>query len=258
MRNKVLAVVVVAASIMLTGPSFAAHPLITDDTGTQGTGKFQIEATGAWDADQENPEGEGVREINSFATVAFTGGVSEAVDLVLAVPYVWSETKEGGKTRRDDGLLDTVIEVKWRFYAKQHISLAIKPGMLLPTGNEDEGLGTGHYGYTTFFLATIETAPWAFDANLGYLHLENRAHERVNIWFGSLASRYAMAEQWTIVGEIGAARNTDPADSSHTVFAQAGLVYSPNDDLDLSTGFISGLSESEVDQSIRVGVTIRF
>lgn len=36
----------VVLSLMAAGAVFAAHPLITDDTGTQGRGKFQIEVNG--------------------------------------------------------------------------------------------------------------------------------------------------------------------------------------------------------------------
>ena len=32
--------------IFMTGTAFGAHPLITDDAGTNGKGKFQMELTG--------------------------------------------------------------------------------------------------------------------------------------------------------------------------------------------------------------------
>lgn len=38
------AIILVAALLPL--PLFAAHPLITEDTGTQGKGNFQLELTG--------------------------------------------------------------------------------------------------------------------------------------------------------------------------------------------------------------------
>jgi hypothetical protein len=253
----VLAVGVIV-SIMIGREAFAAHPLITDDTGTQGRGNFQMETTGTWFTDQENKKGGAVREVSSFATIVFTAGIAEAVDLMVCVPYIWTETREAKTVTRENGISDTVMEAKWRFYAKQNLSLALKPGIALPTGDEDKGLGTGHFGYTTFLIATAETEPWAFDANLGYLYLENRADERVSLWLGSIAIRLSASERWTILGEVGAARNTDPAESNHPAFAQIGLIYSPNDHLDLSAGILAGLSDSEVDQSIRAGATIRF
>jgi hypothetical protein len=248
----------VIVSVTTGREAFAAHPLLTDDTGTQGRGNFQLEATGTWLADQEETGGEGIREIGSLAALVFAAGVSETFDLVVGMPYVWTETKKAEQITKDDGISDTVIEAKWRFYDREKFSIAIKPGILLPTGNEEQGRGTGHVGTMVFLISTIEVEPWAFDANFGYLYLENRCEERINLWFGSLASRFAVTSRWTIAGEIGTIRNADPADSSHPAFAQFGLVYSLTDYLDLSTGFVAGLSDSEIDQSIRVGATIRF
>jgi hypothetical protein len=237
---------------------WAAHPLITDDTGTQGTGKYQLEAAGTWLTDKKNEGGEGVRDINSFGTVVITAGVAESLDVMVTVPYVWTETKESGTSTKSNGFSDTLMEAKWRFYEKQKLCLAIKPGILIPTGDTDKGLGNDHVGYSAFLISTIDTEPWAFDANLGYLYLPNSAKDRTTIWLGSLASRFAMAEQWKIVGEIGASRNTDSADSSYPVFAQIGLIYYPKDYLDLSAGYLVGLNNAAVDQSVRAGVTVRF
>ena len=136
--------------------------------------------------------------------------------------------------------------------------MALKPGVVIPTGNDEKGLGTGHYGYTAFLLSTYEAEPCAFDVNLGYLHLENRADERVDRWFASMAARYKVAEHWKLVGEAGAARNPDAASSSHPAFAQAGVIFSPEENLDLSAGYVFGLNDADIDQTVRVGVTFRF
>lgn len=252
--------IVAVVFAVLTGAeaALAAHPVLTDDTGTQGKGKLQLEATGTWITDQEHVGGAGVRAIGSLAALVFSAGLSETLDLVVGVPYVWTETKEAGQSTKDQGIADTVIEAKLRFYEKGLFSMAIKPGILLPTGEAEQGRGIGHVNYTAFLISTVHAEPWTFDANLGFLYLQNRLDERSNIWFASLATRFAVAEQWTLAGEIGATRNADPADSSHPAFAQAGLIYSPSDDLDLSLGFLAGLSEAEVDQSVRAGVTVRF
>lgn len=249
---------VLLAIMLAPAATWAAHPLITDDTGTQGTGKYQIEASGNWQTDKENEGGERVREIDSFVAVVFTAGVAETLDVMVTVPYVWTETEESGTITRNNGLFDTVIEAKWRFYDKQKLSLAFKPGILIPTGDADKGLGTDHVGYSAFLISTVDAEPWFFDANLGYLYLPNSSDDRTSRWFGSLASRFAVAERWKIVGEIGATRNAASTDSSYPVFAQIGLIYSPQDSLDLSAGFLFGLNDAEVDEAIRLGLTVRF
>lgn len=249
---------ILMAVLMGHTAAWAAHPLTTDDTGTQGAGKFQLEATGTWESDQEDEAGEGTRESSSFAVLVFTAGVAETVDLIAEVPYVWTETKEAGQTTRNHGFFDTVVAAKWRFYDKQKLSLAVKPGLLLPTGNDNEGLSTGKVGYLGTLIATVELEPWAFDLNLAYFNLENKVDERNNIWFGSLAARFEVTEAWTLVGEAGATRNADKTDSSHPAFAQIGLIYSPEEYLDVSAGLLMGLNDAEVDEAIRLGLTVRF
>jgi hypothetical protein len=244
--------------LLMPVSAWAAHPLITDDAGTQGTGKYQLEASGTWLTDKKNESGEGGREINSLATVAFTAGIAETLDVMVTVPYAWTETKGSGTSTSNNGFSDTVIEAKWRFYDKQKFSLALKPGILLPTGDADKGLGTGHVDYSVVLIATVDAEPWSFDANLGYLFLPNSSGDRTNIWLGSLAGRFAVSERWKLVGELGATRNTDPTDSSDPVFAQIGLIYSPLENLDLSAGLLRGLKDTEVDETIRLGMTVRF
>ena len=242
----------------LTGTCHAAHPLITDDTGTQGKGKFQLETSVTWMSDKANVNSGGEREIESLATAVFAAGVAEALDVMVTVPYLWTELKEAGTSTKVRGFSDLVAEVKWRFYEQEKLSLAIKPGMLLPTGDDEKGLGTGHYGFTAFFITTYEAEPWGFDVNFGYLHLENRVQEHVTRWFASAAARCKVSEHWKIVGETGAASNPDATDSSHPAFVQLGLIFSPKDNLDLSAGYVFGLSDAEIDSAIRAGVSIRF
>lgn len=60
MRKTFLPKVLLLAGIAVlasTLPSDAAHPLITDDTGTQGAGKVQIEANGEYGSDRETALG---------------------------------------------------------------------------------------------------------------------------------------------------------------------------------------------------------
>ncbi len=40
--------------LALCSVSFASHPLITDDTGTQGKGKFQLEVNGGYGQGEED------------------------------------------------------------------------------------------------------------------------------------------------------------------------------------------------------------
>ena len=94
---------------------------------------------------------------------------------ILGVPYEWIRAKEEGDTFTENGISDISLEVKWRFYEKDGLSFALKPGISMPTGDEEKGLGAGRVGYRIFFITTKEIAPWAFHLNLGYIRNENKA-----------------------------------------------------------------------------------
>ena len=67
-------------------------------------------------------------------------GLADNTDLVLTLPYQWSKVKEDGVTVYDErGISDTTFEVKWRFFEKDGLMLALKPGVIFPTGNESKG-----------------------------------------------------------------------------------------------------------------------
>ena len=96
-------------------------------------------------------------------------GINDNLDVVFGLPYQWSKVKEDGKiTSDEDGISDISIEAKWRLYEKDGISLALKPGITFPTGDNEKGLGTGKITYSIFFITTKEIEPWAFHLNIGY------------------------------------------------------------------------------------------
>jgi hypothetical protein len=239
--------------------AFAAHPLITDDSGTQGKGKFQLEVNGQYDSDKETVNGVSIKSTGGQAGATVSYGVTENTDLVLNLPYAWGKVKEDGITVYDaNGFSDASFEVKWRFFEKDGLSAAFKPGISLPTGDEDKGLGSGKAGYHLFFIGSKEAAPWAFHANLGYIRNENRADEEQNLWHVSLAMTYDVVKNWKVVGNIGSERNPDKAADNDPAFVLGGVIYSVSENFDIDFGIKGGLTSSETDLSLLAGTAYRF
>jgi len=145
-KSRLLLLLLLLLAIVLKAPatSFAARPLVTDDTGTVGKGKTQIELGTEWFSWKDTVEDVRVKETGTEASGVFTYGLSESVDLVAGFPYVWSRAKENGETVfSDDGLNDISLEAKWRFFEKNGFGLALKPGITFPTGDYEKGFGTG-------------------------------------------------------------------------------------------------------------------
>ena len=238
---------------------FAAHPLITDDSGTQGKGKFQIEVNGQYDSDKETVAGVSVKSTGGQAGATLSYGLIENADLVLSLPYQWGKVKEDGVTVYDEkGISDTTFEVKWRFFEKDGLSLALKPGVSFPTGDDGKGLGIGKTGYHLFLVGSKEAAPWAFHLNIGYIGNENKVDEERNIWHASLATTYEAVKNLKLVGNIGVEKNPDKAAAGDPAFIIAGAIYSLAENLDIDFGVKAGLNKAETDYSMLAGLACRF
>jgi hypothetical protein len=245
--------------LVYQGAAFAAHPLITDDTGTQGKGQFQIELNGEFTYDKEIGLGGTTREAGGEVATIVSYGIIGTVDIVLGVPYQWTKVKEEGVTISDeDGISDISLEGKWRFHDKDGLSFAVKPGITFPTGNEERGLGAGRATYSIFFITTKEIEPLAFHLNLGYTRNENKVDERKDIWHASLASEVEIVKDFKAVGNIGVERNPDKSSSTAPAFVLGGLIYSISENLDIDLGLKVGLNKPETDYSILAGVALRF
>ncbi len=254
--------ILMSAFLMLiaAAPSFAAHPLITDDAGTQGKGKTQLEFIGEYGHDSEDGT---TTNILVFPTIpVLTRGITDTVDLALGVSFQHRETKQDGVTTTERGISDVSIQLKWRFYEKDGWSFAVKPGVTLPSGDEDKGLGNGKASYSAFSIVTKDMAPWAFHFNVGYIRNEYKLQadedaNRKDIWHVSLASQVEVVKDLKAVANIGLERNPDKTSNTNPAFILGGFIYSVTDNLDLDFGIKSGLNKPETDKSYLAGITWR-
>ncbi len=258
-RKALGALALLLTIVAFASSSYADHPLITDDTYTQGAGRFQLEINGQYGHDRERKEDVTLRNSTYESRSILSYGVADAVDLILGVPY------QSFRTREDDvlisaesGLSDTSLEAKWRFYQNEGLSLAFKPGITLPTGDEERGLGSGRVTFTGYFIATKETGPFEFHFNAAYIRNENKVGERETLWHISLACEVEIFENFRLVGNVGANRNPDPSSSDELVFILGGAIYSLRPDLDLDVGIRADVTDPARGYALLAGVTFRF
>lgn len=244
---------------LICAPAWAAHPLITDDTGTQGKGKFQLEVNGQYDSDKETVNSASVKSTGGQAAAALSYGIIDNADLVLGVPYVWGKVTEDGANVYDEkGLSDVAFEVKWRFFEKEGMSLALKPGVSFATGDDEKGLGTGKTGGHLFLIGSRDAAPWAFHANLGYIRNESKADEEKNLWHASFAATYEAVKNLKAVANLGVEKNADQAADNDPAHLVVGVIYSIAENFDIDAGVKFGLTSSETDLSVMAGAAFRF
>jgi len=250
-----------AVLFALAGMTYAAHPLITDDTGTQGRGKYQFEFIGACGHDKENGVTTDTLVMPTVPVLSY--GMADTVDLVFGISYLRIETKQNGATTAEGGISDASVQLKWRFYEKDGLSFAVKPGVTLPTGDENKGLGNGKASYSMFFITTKELQPWAFHLNIGFIHdeFDLQADEdayRKDIWHASLASELKIVKDLKAVANTGIERNSDKTSNTDPAFLLGGLIYSITENIDVDFGVKGGLTKPEIDISYLAGITWRF
>lgn len=266
MLKKISLVTATAASLLSATPVIAAHPLITDDTGTQGKGKFQIEINSEFAWNRTDEAGVNVKEDTGETALALSCGLSENIDLVIGIPFAWYSVRENGLTVADDsGIGDMSLEIKLRVYENEEngFSFAVKPGISIPTGDERQGFGSGEFSPGITLIATHEGDFGALHANVGYSRNNYRnedddAASRDDVWHASIAAELNMTERLRTVANIGVQTGENVTGNTHPVFLIGGIIYSVSENLDLDLGLKCGLNDAETDSALLAGLAAGF
>ena len=228
----------------------ALHPLITEDTGTQGAGITQVELTASHERDRDGAST--TRRFDPSVTLSY--GVADAVDVFASVPYLRLRSESPGTTVSSSGWSDPTLGLKWRFYEQDNLSVAIKPAVLLAHGDATRGLGKGRTGYSLPLVVTRQWDGFAFHTHLEVSRNRNTVGEREYLWHGSLAIEHQLNERLKWVLDLGADRNPDPARKLHPAYLLGGAVYSFGR-MELSAGIKAKLNAAAPDQAFLVGLT---
>lgn len=252
MRRRPFARVVAALvfSLGLSGIAHGTHPLNTDDPDVQGAGGHQVEINTDW-----LRQGDAGRRI---ASVTYTYGVTDLLDAYLAVPV---------SLNTPSGMSDAAIGLKWQLLDVGAVTLALKPELSLPTGDALKSLGNGKTGGTLTGIASYDAAPWRLIGNLGvsinrYQLQSDRDANRSVVWRASASALYTYRKGITLVADVGLERDIDKGSDKLPAYAIAGIIYSPNPQLDLDAGVRLALNcdacPAQVRRQVGVGLTCRF
>ncbi|HYD60253.1 MAG TPA: transporter [Noviherbaspirillum sp.] len=243
MKPRVLAAL---AACLCIQAAHAAHPLVSDDTGTQGAGNRQFEIN------TDRTRDGGVSSQSAAAT--FTHGLRDALDVFMTIPAA---------TTSPSGINDVSIGAKWRFMEGERSSWGLKSELFFPAGDEKRGLGTGRARAGVTLLGAYQVDAWTFLGNIGVTHNRyaipsDREQNRKVVWRLSAAALYAFDEHWKAVVDAGAAHNEQKAVGTHPAFILLGLIYSPSGKMDVDVGVKVGLNSAEVHRQVGAGLTLRF
>jgi hypothetical protein len=239
----------VAPTLMLAGMQYAmaAHPLVTDDTGTQGAGNNQLEINSDH-VTARNGESQNVGD------VTYTRGLMDTVDVFADQPLSVSAPR---------GIGDTSLGLKWRFLEDGNTSMAFKPSVSMANANEEKGFGSGRNNLTALLILSQNFGAWDFHYNLGletnrFKSPDMQSVNRRSLWQASAAATYAVTPTLKAVADIGVKRNADVGEKKNPAYALTGLIYSPTKLVDLDAGIRFGLNEASIRNQVGAGLTFHF
>jgi hypothetical protein len=251
--------------IMLFGMPVTAramHPLITDDTGTQGRGAVLVESNVNYLKDNEFR--------STVVPLALTAGITETMDAGVEIPYLLLRPSAvTGQTERGFG--DVNFKIKHRFYEQERkdgeheqpeSSLAYQIAYSQPSGNEEKGLGAGTARWSARLLGTTEWESTEINADLGY-DSSGKALRRGNFFFDyavfmSVAAKYERPKPWEPVVELSVFRVKGVDGYERFASALAGIIYEPSERYYVDAGVRFGLNERSEDYVLLAGFGCKF
>ena len=251
-----------ATLLLSTTPALAAQPLVTDDTGTMGIMKLQLESGAEFGWDRQSSNGVTTNAPYQSLNIAMTAGMLDSLDLVLTLPFSWQQVEVNGlKTYDNGGLNDLSLALKWRFLELGPASFALKPCFTIPSGDYNRGLGNGRPAYGTTLISTVELKPVTISANAGYTFQKytdtDKYIYRENLWNLSLSGTVEIVKGLQAVAEIGTTTNINSARATWPVFITGGFIYTVLDHLDIDAGVKGGLNGPAPDLAVMAGFTLR-
>jgi hypothetical protein len=229
----------------------AAHPLISDDTATQGSGKFELEIGNAWTRDGSD------RSFELGPQLSY--GVLPQLDAILRPTWLDQRSTIDGNAVHARGAGDTAVGIKWRFFERDKLSLAVRAALTVPTGDADRGLGAGKPTYQGVLIASVDLAPFAIHSNIGYTRNRFDPNERRDLYHASAATLWTLNESWRVlVAELIADTNVDNTRSEWPSVARVGAIYTVRKGFDVDVGYQARLNRAAPSQAWLLGLTARW
>jgi hypothetical protein len=228
--------------------SFAAHPLQTEDTGTQGAGNLEIE--------------NGLQHTRFDATTQtiyqpqLSLGLATTLDAIVQPAWIWQRTAQ----ERLSGMGDTNVDAKWRFWGSDPLSLALRAGVVLATNEHGMGLTHGKTSEHALLALTWDRSPTTVHLNVGTSFVPRAAASPARRVMTSVSA--AVMQQvdehliLTLDSTFGQSPNPHKASWPGTVLA--GAIWTVRPGLDVDVGWQRTIDDTPVARTWLAGLTYRF
>jgi hypothetical protein len=193
--------------LMTTGVAFAAHPLVTDDPGSNGKGGFLVELNTAYLITDE---------VFVFAPV-FTYGILDNLDVVLRLETDFNMFADPG------------LDVKWRFYEGEILSAAVKPSISIPFQQDFDANLYMMFSQKIIQKSEKDTSAASGDFQ-GFTVHENIGYGISGALHLSMAVCIEPVEKFSIVANVGT------EDTFNSLFVIGGIIIGITDNINYDIG----------------------
>ena len=239
---------------LLTSISFAFRPFRTEDAGITPIGFFSVELGNEF---RKNDDGK-----DNVTTFALTYGLLDWIETELDFALLTLRPDTG---KNEFGFGDTVILSKFKILGEKGVlhddlfpEMVIRPSVLIPTGDEDKGTGSGQIELG--ILLVLEETFWkvAARANLGYLasndptfdeNFEDRFFYGFQVDFPLFIERLRLGSELT--GQFASGEGSP-------LFSLTGLVFQITENIVFDAGVELGLKDAGSAVTAIVGITFGF
>lgn len=255
------------ALMSLSAHTVSAGLLLTDNADPVEIRHLELEINGIYQDDSEKSSGVSIRTSSTDADITMTTGVARGLDLAVVLPYTVTGREEvnGSMTSRVDGFSDMTVDLKYQFLDLGGVKLAVKPGIILPTGKYSEGFSDGRAGFRAKLIATKEfhEGKVALHANAGYEQHDYRdaavrETTRGSIYSFSAACEVEVAGGLKIALDSGIYTNLDKNSNTPHAYALTGAKYEFDKAVEVYAGMVVGLTNPEADLIARYGIVFKF
>ena len=235
-------------ALACVSPVLAMHPMISEDPGTQGQGRYELELG------YQSTRGDPSDGRTSSFSPQLSWGALPALDVIVQPAWL-TQHPVGGAAARGWG--DTALDAKWRFYESGEVAVAVRAGLSLPTGSAAKGLGASGTGAHAVIAGSLAAGEGTLLGNLGVVYARFPG-DRSTLPYATAAYVVPLGPAWQTFVEAATQRNGDPARSTWPAVARTGLVWTVAEGVNLDVGAEARLNRAAPSFTALAGVTVRW
>jgi len=243
-RRAAAAVALACVGAVASMPARAAHPSLTEDTGTQGAGHVELEIGSTF---AHGPDGR-LRSLEPQLSI----GLGERVDAILLPTFVAIDASDNGAR----GVGATTTDVKWRFAEVDGLDLAVRAGVDWPTGSD--ALGGARSSLHALLVATRRIGGTALSFNAGLDRQSPALGERRLVARVGLGVVHPVHEAVTLVGDLAVQSNAAVGRTATPLVASAGLIARIAPTTFVDVGYRLALNDAARPHALAAGLTFRW